>query len=110
MASGARTAGNNLRDSEIADFLRSAGWGMAQRTPLNADASTRRYERLLRKGGETAMLMDAPPLESPPCPPGADDEQRIALGWNATSRLAASRVKCSVTSIAGYESWVLPSH
>ena len=83
---------NNLRSTEIQEFLIALGWGEAARTPLNADASTRRYERLRRKT-ETAMLMDAPPLESQPCPPGADDEERVKLGWNAISRLAASRVE-----------------
>jgi aminoglycoside/choline kinase family phosphotransferase len=84
--------GSNLRASEIQEFLNRAGWGEAARTPLNQDASTRRYERLRRKT-ETAMLMDAPPLESQPCPAGATDEERLALGWNAISRLAASRVE-----------------
>ncbi len=84
--------GGNLRASEIQEFLSRAGWGEAARTPLNQDASTRRYERLRRKT-ETAMLMDAPPLESLPCPPDASDEERLALGWNAVSRLAASRVE-----------------
>lgn len=84
--------GGNLREREIVEFLARAGWGEAARTPLNADASTRRYERLRRKT-ETAMLMDAPPLESAPCPPGADDETRLKMGWNAISRLAASRVE-----------------
>ena len=89
MATGAQPMNNNLRSSEIQEFLDKAGWGEASRTPLNADASTRRYERLRRKT-ETVMLMDAPPLESVPCPPGADDEERLKLGWNAISRLAAS--------------------
>ncbi len=91
---------NNLRSTEIQEFLDGAGWGQASRTPLNADASTRRYERLRRKT-ETAMLMDAPPLESLPCPPGADDEDRIKLGWNAISRLAASRVE-AFAAVAEY--------
>jgi aminoglycoside/choline kinase family phosphotransferase len=39
------------------------------------------------------MLMDAPGKgEDPPCPPDATEPERRALGWNATSRLAASRV------------------
>jgi N-acetylmuramate 1-kinase len=84
--------GGNLRESEIVEFLTRAGWGEAARTPLTADASTRRYERLRRKT-QTAMLMDAPPLESAPCPPGATDEERLRMGWNAVSRLAASRVE-----------------
>jgi len=91
---------NNLRSTEIQEFLDRAGWGEAARTPLNADASTRRYERLRRKT-ETAMLMDAPPLESQPCPPGADEEERLRLGWNAVSRLAASRVE-AFAAIAGH--------
>jgi aminoglycoside/choline kinase family phosphotransferase len=101
MATGVPSTGNNLRESETVEFLAQSGWGTAQRTPLNADASTRRYERLRRKANETAMLMDAPPLESPPCPPDADDDQRIALGWNAASRLAASRVEAFI-AIAGH--------
>jgi aminoglycoside/choline kinase family phosphotransferase len=47
------------------------------------------------------MLMDAPPLEAAPCPPGADDEERMKLGWNAISRLAASRVE-AFTAVAAY--------
>jgi aminoglycoside/choline kinase family phosphotransferase len=92
--------GGNLRSSEIQEFLTRSGWGEAARTPLNADASTRRYERLRRKT-ETAMLMDAPPLESLPCPPGASDEERTSMGWNAISRLAASRVE-AFAAVAGH--------
>ena len=91
---------NNLRSTELKEFLTHAGWGEAARTPLNADASTRRYERLRRKT-ETAMLMDAPPLESLPCPPEADEEERIRLGWNAIARLAASRVE-AFAAVAGH--------
>ena len=91
---------NNLRSSEIQEFLDKAGWGGAARTPLNADASTRRYERLRRKT-ETAMLMDAPPRESQPCPPTADEDERLRLGWNAVSRLAASRVE-AFAAVAGH--------
>ncbi len=91
---------NNLRSSEIQEFLDKAGWGGAARTPLNADASTRRYERLRRKT-ETAMLMDAPPLESQPGPPTADEDERLRLGWNAVSRLAASRVE-AFAAVAGH--------
>jgi len=91
MATGAQ----NLREAEIQAFLSRFGWGEASRTPFPGDASTRRYERLRRKG-ETLILMDAPPLESPPCPPEADEETRIALGWNAMARLAASRVEAFV--------------
>jgi hypothetical protein len=48
------------RDAAIAAFAQRAGWGEAARRPLAGDASNRRYLRL-RRGGETAVLMDAPP-------------------------------------------------
>lgn len=48
------------RDTQIAAFLAAHGWGDAERRILADDASFRRYERL-RRGGETAVLMDAPP-------------------------------------------------
>ena len=99
-ATGGPSMSDNLRASEIREFLAAGGWGEAARTPLTADASTRRYERLRRKL-ETAMLMDAPPLESPPCPPEADEAERRRLGWNALSRLAASRLE-AFTAVAGH--------
>lgn len=48
------------REALIADFLRAAGWGQAERDVLADDASFRRYDRL-RRGGAQAVLMDAPP-------------------------------------------------
>lgn len=47
------------RESLIRRFLADAGWGDAERRPIGADWSSRRYERLHRRG-ETAILMDAP--------------------------------------------------
>lgn len=41
-------------------FLDAHGWGGAEIRPLAGDASFRRYFRV-HKGGETAVLMDAPP-------------------------------------------------
>ena len=85
-----------VRNSEIQAFLARHGWAGAARSPLAEDASTRRYERLT-EGHRHAMLMDAPGRgEDPPCPPGADAETRYQLGWNAVSRLAASRVDAFV--------------
>ncbi len=84
---------NDPRELLRRDFIARHGWGDAVRKPLTADASTRRYERL-HKGEATIMLMDAPvSAESPPCPPEADEAVRNDLGWNAQSRLAASRVE-----------------
>lgn len=48
------------RAAQIDRFLDRAGWGAAKRVPLAGDASRRRYLRL-RRGDETAVLMDAPP-------------------------------------------------
>jgi N-acetylmuramate 1-kinase len=80
------------RSTEVEAFLEREGWSLAARHPLGQDASTRSYTRLVRDDGVSAMLMDAPGVEQPPCPPGADEATREALGWNAATRLAASRV------------------
>jgi len=42
-------------------FLAATDWAEASRRPLAGDASNRRYERLQRDDGQTAVLMDAPP-------------------------------------------------
>ncbi|MFK7878866.1 aminoglycoside phosphotransferase family protein [Roseobacter sp.] len=49
------------RRAEISEFVKRAGWGDAHITPLAGDASNRRYDRVLRQDGTTAVLMDAPP-------------------------------------------------
>lgn len=91
---------SDARTSQIDTFLANAGWGEAARHALGQDASTRRYVRLVRADGASAMLMDAPGIEDAPCPPGADDATRIKLGWNAATRLAASRVDAFI-ALAG---------
>jgi N-acetylmuramate 1-kinase len=49
-------------------FVAAAGWSGAAVEPLPGDASFRRYFRLRRAGGETAMLMHAPPPHEDPGP------------------------------------------
>jgi aminoglycoside/choline kinase family phosphotransferase len=48
------------RAAAIAGFLADAGWGATRPAPLAADASFRRYYRLV-DGDRRAVLMDAPP-------------------------------------------------
>jgi aminoglycoside/choline kinase family phosphotransferase len=43
------------------EFLAKHGWAGAEIRPLSGDASFRRYFRVHRASGETAVLMDAPP-------------------------------------------------
>lgn len=43
----------------IAAFLRAAGWDDAGMQAIAGDASARRFTRLVQRGGETAILMDA---------------------------------------------------
>lgn len=82
-----------MRSEALMRLLQETGFADAECAPLAGDASTRRYERLFL-AGRRAILMDAPPsVESAPCPPGATPAERRTLGWNATSRLAASRVE-----------------
>ena len=85
-------------DQTIVDVMARAGFAGAVRDPLVQDASTRAYERFGHPGA-TAILMKAPPGNegaNPPCPPDADEITRKAMGWNALSRLAASRVEAFV--------------
>ena len=49
------------------EFLSASGWAGAAAEPLAGDASFRRYFRI-RRGAETAMLMDAPPPNEDPAP------------------------------------------
>ncbi|MEM9572459.1 MAG: phosphotransferase [Pseudomonadota bacterium] len=84
------------RIDDIAAFLTRAGWGDAQLHWFDQDASTRRYARLTRPSGMTAILMDAPRVEDNPCTPEMSAEERAALGWNAMTRLASSRVDAFV--------------
>src|SRR3982750_1536239 len=45
--------------------------------------------------------LGAPPvLETPICPPGASDAERLALGYNAAARLAAGSVAAFVAAAA----------
>ncbi len=74
-------------------FLRRHGLEDAAREPMAGDASTRAYVRLHRAGGPSLILMDAPPAaESAPAPADATAAERIALGYNAVTRLAGGRV------------------
>lgn len=49
------------RSALIDDFLNQSGWGELPRKLVAGDASNRRYERVQRRRGDTAILMDAPP-------------------------------------------------
>ena len=90
------------RETAKRAFLSAAGLTDVRRAPLQGDASTRTYERLYLPSGTSLILMDQPPsVETRPCPPGATEAQREALGYNASARLAAGRVDAFV-ACAGY--------
>lgn len=63
-------------------FLQRVGWGRAVRQHLAGDASDRRYERL-HLGGQSAVLMDAPPGQ-------ADDPAAFVLIANHLLNLGLS--------------------
>jgi hypothetical protein len=89
------------REAEKAAFLAANGFGDARRERLAGDASTRLYERLHRAGRPSLIFMDQPPsAESVPCPPLATPDERSALGYNASARLAAGRVEAFVACAA----------
>ena len=76
------------RERAIEAFLHTAGWGGATRGHLAGDASFRRYERLQR-GGDRAVLMDAPPPEEDVRPFVAIAETLRGLGLSAPDLFAA---------------------
>jgi aminoglycoside/choline kinase family phosphotransferase len=87
------------REALKAEFLKAAGLAGAERVPLSGDASTRSYERLRTAAGSSLIFMDQPPaLESGICPPGATPQERLALGYNAASRLAGGSVAAFVAT------------
>jgi hypothetical protein len=49
------------RTEQTRNFINAAGWGGAKVTALAGDASNRRYDRLTKADGSSAVLMDAPP-------------------------------------------------
>ena len=68
-----------------AAFLAAHGWGDATIEPLAGDASFRRYFRV-KRGGERAVLMDAPP-------PHEDPRPFLSIAaWLAERRFAAPRI------------------
>lgn len=52
----------------LTEFVARTGWDDAAIEAIPGDASFRRYFRLRRENGETAMLMHAPPPEEDPVP------------------------------------------
>lgn len=58
---------NDAFPEGLDEFLDKAGWGGSAVEPLIGDASFRRYFRV-RRGGRSAMLMDAPPPHEDPGP------------------------------------------
>ena len=79
------------RDLARADFITRCGWDAARVETFPGDASTRRYFRLHRGDGATALVMDAPGgAETPACPAGATPGERAQLGYNALARLAGN--------------------
>ena len=52
-----------LRTSAQHAFMDAAGWAGSTSILVTGDASNRRYERLTKPDGQTAILMDAPPVK-----------------------------------------------
>jgi aminoglycoside/choline kinase family phosphotransferase len=93
--------GDSERDDLRQKFLSQTDWAAARLVWLAQDASTRRYARLTGTNSRTAILMDAPSVEDPACSPEMSDAERVISGWNAQTRLAASRIDAFVL-IADY--------
>ncbi len=93
---------NSEREAQKTAFLARAGLAGALRQPLPGDASTRSYERLIRPGQPSLMLMDSPPAaEGVTLSADATEAMRTAAGYASMARLSASRIDAYVAA-AGY--------
>jgi tRNA threonylcarbamoyl adenosine modification protein YjeE len=71
------------RARALQQLLHAAQWADCVREPMQGDASTRAYERLVKPSGETAILMISPPRpDGPPV--------RRGKPYSAVARLAES--------------------
>lgn len=74
--------------SAVPDFLALAGWAAAEIVPIPSDASDRRYLRLRRADGASAVLMHAPVAASESARQQYDAFRRIGA-WLRSLGLAA---------------------
>jgi len=75
------------RQDQLNSFLKGAGWRNAERQPLTADASFRRYIRLFQDG-KSALVMDAPPAHEDVRPFVLIDKHLRLLDFSAPEILA----------------------
>jgi aminoglycoside/choline kinase family phosphotransferase len=72
------------RQAAIVDFLNATDWRDALRVTVAGDASNRRYDRLTKSDGSTAILMDAPPEKGEDIRPFVRIAQHLTrIGLNA---------------------------
>lgn len=77
----------DLRSQLLSTFLNAAGWGDAERAPMSADASFRRYIRLNLDTQHT-LVMDAPPTHEDVRPFVLVDTHLRGLGFSAPDILS----------------------
>jgi aminoglycoside/choline kinase family phosphotransferase len=72
------------RQAAIVDFLNTTDWRNVLRVTVAGDASNRRYDRLTKPGGSTAILMDASPEKGGDIRPFVRIAQHLkSIGLNA---------------------------
>src|SRR5262249_33341886 len=85
-------AGRLAHAKAIPDLLENSGWQTARREFMQADASTRSYERLAKHGGQTAILMSSPPRpDGPPIRYGKSYSAIAKLAENIRPFIAVGR-------------------
>lgn len=74
------------------NILQKSGWNGARRFPMQGDASTRMYERLVKPDGETAILMISPARpDGPPIRRGKSYSAIAKLAENVKAFVAVDR-------------------
>ncbi|WP_407658430.1 tRNA (adenosine(37)-N6)-threonylcarbamoyltransferase complex ATPase subunit type 1 TsaE [Methylobacterium planeticum] len=80
------------RARAVHKLLMRSGWGEAERIPMQGDASTRAYERLVKPDGTSAILAISPPrADGPPVRDGKPYSAIVKLAESVHAFVAVDR-------------------
>ncbi|MFD1355893.1 tRNA (adenosine(37)-N6)-threonylcarbamoyltransferase complex ATPase subunit type 1 TsaE [Methylorubrum suomiense] len=85
------------RARAVRALIARTGWDEADRVPMQGDASSRAYERLVKPDGETAVLMIAPPRpDGPPVKDGKPYSAIVKLAESIHAFVGMDRALCGL--------------
>jgi tRNA threonylcarbamoyl adenosine modification protein YjeE len=94
------------RDSHLRDFIASTNFNGAERVFFEGDASSRRYEKLMKTGGSFCLLMDMP--QRPDGPPVRNGKPYSQIAHLAEGITAVTAINKHLVSL-GYSAPQMPA-